>query len=118
MLPPRQTSDMRLSSSPAPRPSRDSHLPVTPRSGVISRTPPMSDTTAWMVMTRMMPVAPAAKSNRERRAPPGRPMSGAQQQTEDRGLHAAILMKSRLLVTAGIVVIIIGGVFALQGFGI
>ena len=27
-------------------------------------------------------------------------------------------MKSRLLVAAGIVVIIIGGVFALQGFGI
>src|ERR1700733_11169506 len=85
MLPPCQTSCMRRLSSPGPRPSRDSHIPVTPRSGVSSSTPPMSNTTAWMVMTSMMPVAPGARSN---------------------------FMKGRLLIAAGIVVIIIGGVFA------
>ena len=57
-----------------PRPSRHSHIPVTPKSGVISRTPPISNTTASMIMTRMMSVAPGARSNSERRAPPGRPM--------------------------------------------
>lgn len=46
---------------------------------MISRTPPMSNTTAWMVMTSMMSVAPGARSNGERRAPPGQPMISASQ---------------------------------------
>src|SRR6185437_5008584 len=45
-LPPCQTSRRRALISPAGNPSRVSHRRSTPRSGVISRTPPMSNTTA------------------------------------------------------------------------
>ncbi len=47
---------MRSFSSPGARPSRDSHAPLTSRSerGVISSTPPMSNTTASIVMTVML----------------------------------------------------------------
>src|SRR3984957_6948008 len=50
-------------SSPGARPSRDSQAGPKPRSGVISSTPPMSKTTAWMVMVTMMPLAPRARAS-------------------------------------------------------
>jgi hypothetical protein len=50
MAPPSQTSSMRLLISPDCRPSRDSHISATPGEGVISSTPPMSNTTASMVI--------------------------------------------------------------------
>src|ERR1700729_1732437 len=61
--PPRQASAMRSPSSPGARPSRDSQAGPQPRSGVISSTPPMSKTTAWMVMVTMMPLAPRARAS-------------------------------------------------------
>src|SRR5580700_1241317 len=61
--PPRQASAMRSPIAPGGRPSRDSHAGAQPRSGVISRMPPMSNTTASIVMSPMMRPAPGAKAS-------------------------------------------------------
>src|SRR6516225_659105 len=50
MLPSRKAPRMRSLSSPADSPSRLSHVGTTPRSGVISSTPPISNTTAQITM--------------------------------------------------------------------
>src|SRR3984885_10497001 len=76
--PPRQASAMRSPISPGGGPSRHSQAGAQPRSGVISRMPPMSNTTAWIVMSTIMRLAPGARATR----PPER--SEPAQMTEQR----------------------------------